>query len=46
MIPSETLIAREMREYGIADRLPAIRRIQQREALCRQLPLLRRERQG
>lgn len=35
-IPGEEAIAREMRETGL-DRFPAIRRIQQREALRQQL---------
>ena len=35
-LPSEAAIAREMRETGL-DRFPAIRRIQQRQALIEQL---------
>lgn len=35
-LPSEDAIAREMRETGL-DRFPAIRRIQQRQALREQL---------
>lgn len=35
-LPSEEAIAREMRESGL-DRFPAIRRIQQRQALAEQL---------
>jgi hypothetical protein len=35
-LPSEDAIAREMQETGL-DRFPAIRRIQQREALREQL---------
>lgn len=35
MIPSEAAIAREMQRWGL-DRLPAIRRIQAREAITRQ----------
>lgn len=34
-VPSEEAIAREMRETGF-DRLPAIRRIQQRAAIVRE----------
>jgi hypothetical protein len=34
-IPSEEAIAREMRETGF-DRLPALRRIQQRESILRE----------
>lgn len=35
-LPSEEAIAREMRDTGL-DRLPAIRRIQQRQALTARL---------
>jgi len=40
-LPSEEAIAREMRETGL-DRFPAIRRIQQRQALSEQLRRPRR----